>query len=354
VRGPAGGWWWSNQHPEERRFVVGGDSVFCLDVSHDGRYILASYYGSKSLRLWDVETGAEVREFKGHQTPPACVALSPDGRLALSCGGKVEPQEVEKKTEEGKTVKVTELTPVDCVVHVWDVETGQERTPPLASLKTPVHWVAFAPDGKRALACSGGPEYKGAEWVKGKDGKQVPFECVLRVYDVESGRELCKTEGQKDVVWHAAFTPDGKRIISGGMDGTVRVWDAATGKELLSTEVGDKAIAYSLAVSPDGTRLLTGDNQSRLRLWNLDDLEPVQVWKGHAEAVRSVAFSPDGRRALSGGDDYALRLWDLDPVGEAKHFVGHSSFVTSVAFLPDGRRVVSGASDGTIRLWKLP
>lgn len=334
----AGAWWWAAQRSEERRFTGHIDGVFCLALSADGRTLLTGC-GDNSLRLWDVDGGRELTRFDGHQFRPAGVALSPDGRLALSCGGLVQQKEPGK------------LGPVDCVVRAWDVGTGQERKP-LGEYPVRVHGVAFAPDGRTALACMGGSEYKDGEYVK-KDNKSVPLECVVRLYDVATGQELRKLEGHKDSVACAAFTPDGKRVVSGGADGTVRLWDAASGRELRSAEVTGKARVLCLAVSPDGRQLLTGDDQSRVTLWSLDDLE-LQEWRRHSEFVRAVAFSPDGRRALSGGDDHVMRYWDAENLTELRHFTGHADRVTGVAFLPDGHRALSGSADGTLRVWRLP
>jgi len=400
-----GGWWWAAQRSEERRIADRVGGISCLAVSADGRTVLAGC-GNRSLILWDVESGAELRRFDGHQGAITGVALSPEGRLALSCGGI-------RVKKEGK-----QLTPVDCVVRAWDVATGRERTPfgtafkitdttweaihkadvpetvlaklnPLKDKKfntqndlateasklldkeewersrsgilghalssdyeVPIYCVAFSPDGRTALAGMGDYEYKEGKYVV-KDEKTLPFECVVCLYDVSTGQELRKLEGHKAPVACAGFTPDGKRVLSGSWDGTLRLWDAADGRELKRAQVSGKAHVVSLAVSPDGRWLLTGDDQSRVSLWNLDELEPEREQKGRGEGVH-VAFSPDGRRALSGGYDFGVRLWDAENLTELRHYPGHTGAIDAVAFLPDGRYALSGGSDSTIRVWRLP
>ena len=113
------------------------------------------------------------------------------------------------------------------------------------------------------------------------------------------------------------------------------------------------AAAYGLAFSPDGARIVSGGTDNVLRLWDARSGALIgEPLKGHTDSVNSVAFSPDGARIVSGSQDNTLRLWDARsgaPIGEP--LKGHTGFVNSVAFSPDGARVVSGSWDMTLRLW---
>jgi hypothetical protein len=108
----------------------------------------------------------------------------------------------------------------------------------------------------------------------------------------------------------------------------------------------------SVAISPDGRFVLSGGLDNTLRLWDMKTGACVRIFKGHEDWVRCVAISPDGRFALSGSHDKNLRLWDLR-TGECLHILkGHEDWVSSVAFSPDGRYALSGSHDNTLRLWE--
>ncbi|WP_229994522.1 TIR domain-containing protein [Arthrobacter sp. Bi26] len=194
--------------------------------------------------------------------------------------------------------------------------------------------MAFSPDGNRIL--TGGP-----------DG-------TMRLWDAETGQALGEPmSGHKELVNCVAFSPDGRRVLSGGDDGTVRVWDPETGRALGTPMTGHAGAVTSVAFDPDGHRILSGGNDGTVRVWDPETGRALGTpMTGHAGAVTSVAFSPDGHRILSGGNDGTVRLWDPE-TGRAlgEPMTGHKEAVTSVAFSPDGRRILSGGNDGTVRVW---
>ena len=194
--------------------------------------------------------------------------------------------------------------------------------------------VAFSPDGRRIVSGS--------------------TDNTLRLWDANTGKAIgAPLQGHGGLVNSVAFSPDGRRIVSGSTDNTLRLWDANIGKALGAPLQGHEGPVTSVAFSPDGRRIVSGSSDNTLRLWDVTTGEAINVsQQEHKGAVMSVAFSPDGRRIASGSFDKTLRLWDAttgQPIGVPQQ--EHKSYVMSVAFSPDGRRIVSGSWDNTLRLW---
>lgn len=172
------------------------------------------------------------------------------------------------------------------------------------------------------------------------------------VLQAQSGLAVFPQAGHSNIIPAAAFSPDGKWIVSGSWDDTLKLWDATSGREV-RTFSGHTADVVCVAFSPNGQRVLSGSKDCTPRLWDVSTGRATRALEGHTKGVRSVAVSPDGRSALSGGGDKTVRLWDLSSGASVKTLRGHSSVVCSVAFSPDGRCAVSGSGDGTARVWNL-
>lgn len=215
---------------------------------------------------------------------------------------------------------------------------------PLRGHEQLVTSVAFSPDGKFI--------------VSGSDDK------TLRRWDARTGQLIGQPmRGHQKSIASVAVSPDGRRIVSGGFDNTLRLWDAQTGKTLGQPMRGHENIVRSVAFSPDGKRIVSGGFDNTLRLWDAQTGRPIgQPMQGHESWVNCVAFSPDSKRIVSGSHDNTLRLWDAEtgqPIGKPMNKPkGTGLFdsllsITSVAFSPDGEHIVSGHSSGSLRLWWL-
>jgi WD40 repeat protein len=148
----------------------------------------------------------------------------------------------------------------------------------------------------------------------------------------------------------AAFSPDGKTILTGLDDGTVQLWDLRG--NVLRELMGPAGSVDSMAFSPDGRTILTNTGDISAALWDLRGEGYVKLM-GHAGTVTSMAFSSDGKMILTGSVDRTARLWDLMTRRELKVLKGHRNSVNSVAFSPDGKMILTGSVDKTARLWDL-
>ncbi|KIM27448.1 hypothetical protein M408DRAFT_71064 [Serendipita vermifera MAFF 305830] len=200
----------------------------------------------------------------------------------------------------------------------------------LAGHTSSVEAVAFSPDGKLIVSGS--------------------YDRTIRIWDAETGAVAAgPLDGHRDWVSSVAFSPDGKRITSGSGDATILVWDAETGAVVIGPLKGHSDWVRSVAFSPDGKRIVSGSYDKTIRVWNAETGAVVAgPLKGHNSPINSVAFSPDGKCIVSGSDDRAIRVWDAE-TGTVVSSPLEDRGVSSVIFSPDGRRIVSGSSNGAIR-----
>jgi serine/threonine protein kinase len=193
-----------------------------------------------------------------------------------------------------------------------------------------VQSVAISPDGK--LVLSGGDDR------------------TMRLWSVETGEELRRFDGHEGWVSAVAFSPDGSRAVSGNYDRIVRLWDLRTGGELHRLTDNRQAVVR-LAFSSEGTRLLSAGEDRSVILWDAAAGRLLHRLEGHAGPVQAVAFSADGRYALSSGNDRTVRAWNLEEGREVRCLRGHTHVVDDVAISPDGRLALSGSQDRTAKVW---
>ena len=191
--------------------------------------------------------------------------------------------------------------------------------------------VAFSPDS--ALVASGHD-----------DG-------TVRLWEATSGKPLRAFAGHTGSVGSVAFSADGATLATGGDDGMVRLWEATSGKSLRALK-GHTGGVRSVAFSPDGATLATGGEDGKVRLWKATSGKPLRALKGHTSWVWSVAFSPDGATLATGGGDRKVRLWEATSGKSLRVLEGHTGGVGTVAFSRDGQTLASVGEDGAVRLWE--
>jgi WD40 repeat protein len=190
--------------------------------------------------------------------------------------------------------------------------------------------VAYSPDGRHIVSGSA--------------------DATLKVWDAATGQGLLTLKGHTFLVTSVAYSPDGRRIVSGSWDKKLKVWNAGTGQDLLTLK-GHRNSVSSVAYSPDGRRIVSGSEDQTLKVWDAATGRDLLTLKGHQDGVNSVGYSPDGRRIVSGSMDKTLKVWDAATGRDLLTLKGHQDGVCDVAYSPDGRRIVSGSFDGTLKVW---
>jgi WD40 repeat protein len=326
------------------------NAVLSVSFSPDGATLaLASY--DRTVRLYTTDTLQLVNTFKGHDLSAESVIFSPNGRLLATAGrdGVVKlwdagvAQEPELPGKRLGMVFSMAFSPIGCCVattgldqqvpKLWDVKTQRELMS-FTGHAGDAQAVTFSPDGRR-LATGGRDK-------------------TVRVWDVATGRELLNLKGHTEHIQDVAFSPDGRYLASGSWDKTVKIWDTATGEELASFLIpssGRTDTPLSVMFSPDGQFLATGSDDNTVRLWDITARQE-SITLTQPKEVSAVCFSPDGKTLAAGLGDGQVKLWDLSTAKEVSTLKGHVSHVSRLAFFPDGQRLLSGGGgDNTVKIW---
>jgi RNA polymerase sigma factor (sigma-70 family) len=280
-----------------------GSTVTGVAFAPDGKTLFSCSY-DKTLRLWDLATGRELRRFPPLHGSAYGLSVAADGKLvAVNDGG---------------------------TAYLADLATGQLTQPKLQPLE--IHTcVALSPDGRTlAAGCV----------------NMVAATNPVRLWDVATGKPLHECAGHAGDVKHIVFAPDGKMLATGGGDQTVRLWDVSTGKEALRLE--GKGGVLALAFSGDGQIVASGGQDGKLRLWEVASGKLLHELGAHYSDVSSIAFCPDRKIVASAGGGDAIYFWDVTTGKELRKVLGNAS---GIAFSPDGTTLAWGGHECTIRIW---
>ena len=187
------------------------------------------------------------------------------------------------------------------------------------------------------------------------DGKTVisgSSDRTIKIWNLETGTEKDTLKGHSESVYAIAVTPDGQTVISGSGDKTIKIWNLVTGEEK-STLEGHINSVRAIAVTPDGKTVISGSRDKTIKIWNLETGEEKNTLKGHSQSVYAIAVTPDGKTVISGSSDNTIKIWDLVTGTEKFTLEGHSDWVNEIAVTLDGQTVISGSSDNTIKIWDL-
>jgi Tol biopolymer transport system component len=161
---------------------------------------------------------------------------------------------------------------------------------------------------------------------------------------------LATLSGHTDEVTAVAFRPDGNILASGSLDGTIKLWDVATKRNLATLQIKDDEV-YCVAFSPDGKTLASGSTEETIRLWDVPAAKNTAGLKGKDSPVHCVVFSPDGKTLASGTEGGTIALWE-GATGRTIFTREQPGWVVSAAFTPDGKTLATAdRCVGEIRLW---
>ena len=359
---------WNTKTGEHLRSIphTGRRAVLCVAFGGPNGRLLATSGEDKTVHVREAATGRELLGLRGHTGVVTCLAFSPDGQRLVSAGkdGTIrvwdatplrEDERQEARTFSHHTNEIWSLAvrPRDgrMVVSggfgtpatVWDPQTG-DVIAEIPGQKNVVFCVAWAPNGQR-IASAGGEGRRFTVKVFNPQDRTEEFERV--------------TESEFMAV---AFHPKSGHLVTGQQDGTIRVWDARTGRELGTVGIHKRPMR-ALAFSRDGSHLASASVDGEIKLWDATRLDEqhldgkavprVPPLRARSPGVCvNLAFSPNGRFLASGGEEFTVKIWDVETGGEAHPPLrGHKEDIYAVAFSPDGRWLASAGEDSTVRIW---
>ncbi|KAH8797289.1 hypothetical protein DL96DRAFT_997533 [Flagelloscypha sp. PMI_526] len=233
--------------------IDAGAPVCALALSPDGKRIVSGSTGM-AVRIWDAESGRQLRSFGDHPGSVTSVTFSPDRKRIVSGSD-------------------------DKTVCIWDAESGMQLRRLDGHTRT-VNYVVFSPNGKRIVSGS--------------------FDRTVRIWHATSGTQLRRLDGHTDSVNCVAFSPNGKRIVSVSKDKSIHIWHASSGRQLRKLD-GHTWAVNSVAFSPNGMRIVSGSDDRTVHIWDAASEKQTHHLEGHSGIVKSITFSPDIKRATPAG-----------------------------------------------------
>ncbi|MEA5515878.1 WD40 repeat domain-containing protein [Nodularia sp. UHCC 0506] len=279
--------------------------VTSVAISSDGE-VLVSGCADKTINIWNLETGKQIRTLTGNEGEVSSVAISPNNQF-LAVGSCEHPKSN---------------------VKVWNLKTGKLLHTLLGHQK-PVNVVTMSHDGQ--ILASGSHK--------------------IKIWNLHTGDRIC-------TLWHSfavhavAISRDSKILASGSADTKIRLWNPRTG-DPLRTFVGHSDEVKSLVISPDGQLLFSASADKTIKIWQLSTGELLHTLSNHSDEVKSLVISPDGKILFSGSADRTIKIWQLSTGEVMQTLTGHSGTVNAISLSPDGKLLASGSDDKTIKIWQI-
>jgi WD40 repeat protein len=280
------------------------DVVRSVALTPDGRFAVTGSEDA-TVKVWEVATGRLVRTLYGHEAGVQGVAVPPDRAVVFSGSD-------------------------DETVRLWDLETGEA----LAIMRhegAKILSLTLTPDGQTLLTAA-------------DDGK-------IRRWDTRSAILLDTVDADRPI-WSMAITPDGRRMIAASNERALSVWDLRA-RRIERYLPGHTDWVWDVAITPDGTHVVSASEDRTVIVWEIETGRAVRLLKGHQGAVRAVAVSADGAIVASASEDQSLKIWDFAAGTVVRTFTGHDDWVWDVALAPDGLTALSASDDHTVKRWSL-
>ncbi|MEZ4710313.1 MAG: BTAD domain-containing putative transcriptional regulator [Caldilineaceae bacterium] len=340
--------------------------LLCVAFHPDGR-TLAANERDDAIRLWEIESGSIVRTLIGHTGAVHTFAYSPDGQRLVSGSWDRTLRFWDARsgdalyTMQGYRNEIESITLSNCLhgdhhylangntdhlILLWDIERGEQRQA-LQGHTGAVNAVAFHPNGGRLV--SGGADQ------------------TLRLWQIDDrqSRLLQTLWGHTGEITEVVFSPNGDLFASAGADQTIRIWRTDTGEmqQILRGHVSRiNALAFCCIAPTQTLLLVSGDDESHLYGWGIaqaddcaapivDRAQPVYRLSAPPNGIHALAFSPDGCLLAAGGAESMIQLWSMPDRRPLYKLQGHSSSIYGLAFSLDGKCLASGSGDQTIALW---
>ncbi|MBF8283025.1 MAG: hypothetical protein HW378_1940 [Anaerolineales bacterium] len=287
------------------------DAVEGLTFSPDGKWLVTAS-DDATIKIWDAAAGDLLRDYSDFTGLVSSVAFSPDGtRFAFTTVDGSHVWQIDFNTVEGVTTIMNQ--------EIFTIPGGAS---------------VFSPDGTRLAGVSAST-----------------IGNAVKLWDAANGRELLTLSGHTGWVMGIAFSPDGKRLASTSLDGTVKVWSLTPGQETATVSGPGAGYGTRVAYNPNGQEFATNGGDGTATLWIAETGEPRLTLAGHDLEVLNLAFSSDGNRLATGSLDTTAIVWDTATGQKLLTIPGHEFGVRDIAFSPDGRLIATGGFDGTARVW---
>jgi WD40 repeat protein/serine/threonine protein kinase len=400
--------------PDGRFIAAGGGRRLDYEYADGTRYDTPSV-ADYSVRVFDIETGAEVNRFEGHTDAVWHVKFSPDSRRVYSVSrdntirtwslqtgeqisnvsngydSSIRHQRFGTISDDGQISIIssnsqrTTLIDTSSGAVVTDMDLG------LSSSIQPVWKAALSPDGNFVLAGSGDPgvhshfgeltywdvSARNVLWQILLDGpvRALAFDqtgnyaliatyepapgtfgafaatSIIMLIDVQTGAQIRTFRHGYGPVTDVAFSPDGRIGVSVASDQVIKLWDIKTG-EIIETLTGHDGWITDVDFNPNGRQIVTSSEDGTLRLWDIRHGAEYQRFEGHIAPIHDVVLNPQGDMMVSGSIDRTLIEWNVDDGTIIHHLRGHDGGGVRQALLIDhGQTLISGSLDGTIRFW---